>query len=141
MDVEDLVVVSPDPLAAMLAMQAASDVLSSASERFGQGDYEDAFAGARDSMRLVSSALLLRDGYVAATLDATLSYLQFRYEGMLPLEAWAEAERTLPAGPTLAGALAALLGRNKRIGREGTERALAAAESFFASARSLLGVR
>ncbi len=140
MDVEDLVVVSPDPLAAMLAMQAASDVLSSASERFGQGDYEDAFAGARDSMRLVSSALLLRDGYVAATLDATLSYLQFRYEGMLPLEAWAEAERTLPAGP-LAGALAALLGRNKRIGREGTERALAAAESFFASARSLLGVR
>jgi hypothetical protein len=141
MDGEDLAAGPANPLAAMLAMQTASDLLSSASQRLAAGDCAGAFTEARDAMRMVSSALLLRDGYMAGTLEASLSYLESRYSGLLPLEAWREAELTVAQGSTVTGRFAALLGRNKRIDRKSTEGALAAALSFLSSARALLGVR
>lgn len=138
---DDLVAGAPDPLTAMLAMQTASDLLTSASQRFAGGDYAAAFADARDAMRMASSAVLLRDGYIASTLEASLAYLESRYSGMLPLEAWKDAESALVQESTATGRLAALLGRNKRTDRESTKNALAAAGSFLSSARDIIGVQ
>jgi uncharacterized protein (UPF0332 family) len=142
MDGEDLVVSRPNPVGAVMALDAAADLLASAADKLAMGDYEGAFSDARNSMRLASSALLLRDGYVAVTLEATVSYLEERYTGMVPMESWMEMETAFPGETAgIMGRLLGALGKNKRIDRESTEQALAAARSFLRSARAILGVR
>ncbi len=142
MDGEDLVVSRPAPVAAVMALNTAAELLESAAEEFAREDYPSSFMDARNSMRLASSALLLRDGYVGVTLEATTSYLEARYAGMVPVETWKELETAFP-GET-AGIMSRFLGtlgRNKKIDRESTEQALAAANDFLRSVRAILGVR
>jgi uncharacterized protein (UPF0332 family) len=142
MNGEDLVVIRPNPVGAVMALDAAADLLASASDKLAREDYEGAFSDARNSMRLVSSALLLRDGYVAVTLEATTSYLEERYTGLVPVEPWREMETAFPGETAgIMGRLLSTLGKNKRIDLESTEQALATARSFLRSARTILGVR
>lgn len=139
---EGLVASQPDSVGAMLALLAASDMLESAGLRLGNGDYEAALIDARDSMRLASSAVLLQDGYVATTLEATVSYLEWRYAGLLPLGPWLQMETAFPGRSAgLMSRLASLLGKNKKPDKDNTGQVLATAGSFISSVRAILGVR
>ena len=136
---EDLVVMQPDPLGAIAVLGTASDLLESARGGFARGDYEAAFTDARDSMRISSSAILIRDGYVATTLDATVSYLEERYAGTLPLDSWEQMETAFPAETMgVMGRLIGSLGKNKKPDKENTEHALAVAGAFLSSARAIV---
>lgn len=141
MDDEDLVVSRPDPQGAMVALATAAGLLESAQSGFARRDYDSSFTDARDSIRLASSAILMRDGYVATSLDATTYYLDGRYAGMLPLDSWTEMETSFSGEAGMTSLLLRALGKNKKPDKENTEQALAVAGSFLTSVKSILGVR
>src|SRR4030042_4431011 len=83
----------PDPSSAIFALRAASDSLASASELYDRKDYQEAFERSRDAIRLVSSALMFRDGCICGTLEASAPSLLERYPGMFPVGEWERIER------------------------------------------------
>jgi len=140
MDGEDLVAGMPDPAGATAALATASDLLESARDCYARGDYATAFTDARDCMRMASSAILMRDGYVATTLEASVAYLESRYAGKVPVDSWERMETAFP-GETIGvmNALMSALGKSRKPDRENTGEALGAAERFLASARTIIG--
>ncbi|HSB47699.1 MAG TPA: hypothetical protein VLD37_06830 [Candidatus Bilamarchaeum sp.] len=133
-----LVPKKPDYASALIALNAATDLLESAREKMTHDDLPGALENSRDAIRLASSALLFRDGYVAGSLEDTASYLSKRYPGVFPLADWDTLEVAASGRVTLYKLLLSAMGKIKKDAREEAGRALTTAEAFISSARSEL---
>jgi len=138
---QEIVKADPDPARAFFAVSLAADTLQSARTRLLRNDYVGALDEAKNSMRLTSSALLFRDGYVATTFDSAASYLLSHYPGAVPVEEWRYFETAFP-GPSvgLMSQLIRVLGKEKKLDETEAGKAISTAEAFLRSAKSILGV-
>ena len=121
------------------AYELASERLELARRSFYDGDMQAALENSRDCMRLVSSAILFRDGYVTNDFDKTVRYLSKRYDSIFPLRDWERAEMTYLGSGGLYNMIMAAMGKPKKTDRELVGEALKAAERFFETARRELG--
>ena len=132
----------PDTVGAMLAIDAAIGILVSAKERLAHDDFEEAFLEAKHAMRMASSALLIRDGYLAASLDATVIYLSDKYPGMVPVGEWHEIEnRVTGEGPGLLNLVVRLMGKTRKVDEADARSAVMLAGRFIASVNRILEMR
>jgi uncharacterized protein (UPF0332 family) len=92
-DSSDLTRIEPSEENALIALSVSADLLNSASTRLGSGDYEGAMEDSRNSVRMAISSLLYKDGFVAATMEGMIYYLQKNYSGIFPLEDWQVMEK------------------------------------------------
>ncbi len=122
----------PNTMGATFAIGAALDMLNSARERFEHREYKQSFAESKDAIRMAASALLLRDGYVASTMEATVNYLSEKYPDKLPVEEWQDMENFLTGnGHGLLNLLLKLLGKQRETSEEEARAVLAIAEKFL----------
>lgn len=132
----------PDTVGAMLAIDAALGILASAKERLGRDDYGEAFLEAKHAMRMASSALLIRDGYLAASLDATVLYISDKYPDRVPVEQWREIEsRVTGEGPGLLNLVIRLMGKVKEPDEADARSAVMLAGRFIASVNAIMEMR
>jgi hypothetical protein len=125
----------PDMASALFALELASGMLDSARERFARQDYNGAFEESRNAVRMASSAILFRDGYVSDNLESTVSYLLQRYPGAFPVEGWQGLEDIpLEDTPGLFNMVLSAVGRLKKAGEQEASEALALAAAFVESA-------
>lgn len=131
----------PDRASAAFALAAASELLTLARVRLGRKDFSGSFEESRNAIRMASSAILFRDGYVADSFDSTLLYLLKHYPGMLPLDDWQRLEQ-IPAydTPGLYNMLLSAMGKLKKTGEQEAKQAVVVAEAFIASARAEMGL-
>jgi hypothetical protein len=133
---------NPDTTGARFAANAALDILAMARERLNNRDYQGAFRESKDAIRMASSALLLRDGYVASTFEATIRYIEERHSGQLPIEEWQYLENMLTGeGPGLLNLIVRFAGKNKKTGKQEASQAMAIAERFVASVMAIIELR
>lgn len=128
----------PDYGSAIVAISAASDLLALAREKLAREDAEGAMEGSRDAIRLASSAILFRDGYVSGSLEDTADYIAKKYPGLFPIEGWERIEIASSPRVTLYKMFLSAMGKIKKPGRESAEEAIITAETFIESARSEL---
>jgi hypothetical protein len=136
--VSSLVPKKPDYASALIALNAASDLLESARERMGHEDPQGALENSRDAIRLASSAILFRDGYVAGSLEDTANYISKRYPGVFPLSDWDVIEVAASGHVSLYKLLLLAMGKIKKNDKDDASKAITTAEAFIASARSEL---
>lgn len=128
---------TPDMQTALQAIQAASDLIDTASVSLEQGDHLAAFNSSRDAMRIAASALLFKDGYVVESLDATTEYLRKRYPDSFRFREWHWVETTVTGhGPGLLNMLIKATGNE--TGEREAKRALDIAISFIEKAKELV---
>jgi len=133
---------NPDTTGARFAANAALDLLAMARERLDNRDYVEAFRGSKDAIRMASSALLLNDGYVASTFEATLRCIEERHSGQLPIDEWQYLENMLTGeGPGLLNLIVRLAGKNMKTGKHEASQAIAIAERFVASVMAIIELR
>jgi len=126
-----------DPASAIFALKMASETLDVANEMYSRNDYNESFERSRDAIRLVSSALMFRDGYVSDTLEGSIAYLLERYPGMFPVEAWERIESfQSDHGTGILAFILRILGKVNKAGAQEAKDALRAASSFVDSARA-----
>ena len=141
-DITELARKEPDRTRAVFAINAASHILDVARERFYCRDYRGAFQESKNAIRMASSALLFRDGYIASTLDATLMHMEENYLNQLPIEEWQSLESMITGvGPGLLNLIIRLTGKDKKTGRAEAGMALMVAERFLASTDALMVLR
>jgi len=129
----------PDPAGAMFALKMASEHLSSASILFSKKEFHGAFESSRNAIRLASSAVMVRDGYISGTLEGTVGYLLQRYPGAFPVERWEHVESVrIDAGNGIYSMILGSLGKLKKAGEQDASEALAIASSFLETARAEL---
>ena len=130
----------PDMASAVFALERASYMLESARERFGRRDYPGAFEESRNAIRMASSAMLFRDGYVSENLETTVSYLVQRYPGAFPVEEWQRLEDVpMEDTPGLYNMILGAMGKIKKTGEQEAMEAMALADAFIGSARAEMG--
>lgn len=135
----DFAKIEPDKTSALFALDLASEALLSARERFFRGEYRVSLEESRNAMRLASSALMFRDGYVGGSLDAAVFYISRRYPGMFPVEAWESVERIpVEDTPGLYNMVLSALGRLRKAGEKEARDAIVIAEMFLESAKQVL---
>lgn len=121
----------------MFALRMASETLEAANDLYSRKDYNEAFERSRDAIRLVSSALMFRDGYLSDTLEGSTTYLLERYPGMFPVDAWERIERfQTDHGTGILAFIFRILGKVNKAGAQEAKDALKAAASFVESARA-----
>jgi HEPN domain-containing protein len=130
---------APDAASAAHAFDLAADMLSLAKELFSEGDLQAALQHSRDSMRLASSAILFRDGYVTDDFDKTVRYLSRRYDSIFPLRDWERVEMTYLGTGGLYNMILKAMGKQRKSDREMVAEALSIAERFVETARMELG--
>ncbi|MFH0737643.1 MAG: hypothetical protein V1827_03750 [Candidatus Micrarchaeota archaeon] len=129
----------PDPAGAIFALKIAAEHLSSASASFSSKEFHIAFESSKNAIRLASSAVMARDGYISGTLDGTIGYLLQRYPGAFPLERWEHVESLrIDSGSGLYVMLMGSLGKLKKAGEQDAKEALAIASAFLETARAEL---
>ncbi|MCI0503388.1 hypothetical protein L0Y65_01605 [Candidatus Micrarchaeota archaeon] len=134
-------IVSPDRISAMNALALASDLLASAQERYARNDFSGAFEDSLNSVRAASAALLMQDGYVGDSLDATTAFLQKRYPGIFPVEEWLRLENTpIENGPGLYNMIFSAMGKFKKSREQVARQAIRVAGVFISAAQSEMGL-
>jgi hypothetical protein len=121
------------------AMALAGDLLSAAKERYSSGDLQSALEGSRDAIRVASSAILFRDGYITDDFDKTVRYLSRRYDGLFPLRDWERVEMTYLGEGGVYNMLLRMMGMRRRSDSEMVRAALDVAERFIETTRRELG--
>ena len=127
-----------DLASAVLALDLASSLLDIARERFLRGDYHGSLEQSRDAIRVASSAMLFKDGYISASFESTLNYFLKNYPGAFPLDEW----RGLETAYTQYGLFSMImkaLRKEKKAGEDEASAAIAAASAFINSARARMG--
>lgn len=132
----------PDFATALLASNLASEMLNSAREKYSKKTYDDTIIESRNAIRAAASAVLISDGYVASTFEATMKYLKRYYHTALPLDEWTEVEKNpVNENKGVMYVILKLLGRIKETDKKQAEKALMAAENFLTSARMIMEER
>jgi len=124
---------------AVLALDLASSLLDVARERFLQGDYHGSLEQSRDAIRVASSAILFKDGYVSASFESTLNYFLKNYPGAFPLDEWRELE-TAYTEYGLFSMIMKALKKEKKAGEDEANAAIAAASAFITCAKARMGL-
>lgn len=136
----EFVSVLPDLAGAILATHIASEMLASAKEKYESMTYSDSFSDSRNAMRIAASAVLLRDGYVASTFEASYEYLSYHYKDRLSLASWYSMERTLWAdGQGLICRLLQAVGLIKKMDKKQAKEAITTADKFLHSVSKIVG--
>ncbi len=125
----------PDPSSASYAADLAESVLLEAKDAFALGDYNLALSQAKDAIRLASSAVMFRDGYITDDFDKTVVYLSKRYGPAFPIKGWEKVEMTYLGGGGLYNAILRALGRKVLSDQELVSEAISVAETFIAASR------
>jgi uncharacterized protein (UPF0332 family) len=132
----DIVSIRPDLAGAVFAISIASEMLNNARERFARSDYTGALEESRNSMRMASSALLLKNGHMAGSFEATAAYLSRCYPGRFPLRTWYRAETTvIHKQGGLYGMLAGAIGKATKNLQQDANDAINAADGFLDAVR------
>ncbi len=136
----DIVRIEPDLAGAVLAVHLASQMLDKARENLSRKDYLGALEESRNAMRIASSALMLRDGNMAGSLEATMAYLSSSYPGRFPLRSWYVAETAMVSkGGGLYGTFLGVIGRAAKSLEQEANDAINAADLFLDSVRMEMG--
>ena len=108
-DIEDY---SSDPLAAIRAVNAASEMLLSASNMMSEKNYAQSIEYSKGAIRLAASALLFHNKKISRTFDSTVSFIRTHYPDKFPLEDWDKIERMITgAGSGLLNAIVRAFGK------------------------------
>lgn len=144
--VDDLIQIEPNRENALFALTMSADLLISAKQKFENKEYLNTIDDAKNCIRVAVSALLYNDGYVAASIDSSVYYLEKNYSGLFPLNDWKIIEAIKP--DEIGGLFEILI---KKLGREKEDKAktfgddqsnakvaISSAEKFVTSVRYLL---
>jgi uncharacterized protein (UPF0332 family) len=137
---QEFVKIAPDVTRAVFATELASEILQSARDKFDREVFEDAYHESRSSIRAAASAVLIKDGYVATSFEATYKYLSRNYPGKLSLGDWESLEKdSWVEERGLMYHLLSAIGIIKKTDKQQAKQALAAAEEFLSSVDMILG--
>ncbi|MFH1394460.1 MAG: hypothetical protein ABII71_03685 [Candidatus Micrarchaeota archaeon] len=92
----DIARTTPDDENALFALAIAADLYESAKSRLESGDSRGSLSDSKNCIRMAASALLYKDGYMAASLETTIYYLEKNYSGMFPVQDWKIIEELQP---------------------------------------------
>jgi uncharacterized protein (UPF0332 family) len=138
----DFTQIPPDLAGAAMAAELALEILESARGKLDTESYEDAYDGSRDSIRTAASALLMKDGYVASTFEATHSYISKHYPGRIHLGPWESMEKNSWGGNKgILYQLLKIIGIIKKTDEQQAKQAITAAEEFLATVNNIIGRR
>ncbi len=131
---------SPDRSSALRAIEVASDMISHASSGLKEKKYLETFNHSRDAMRFAASAILLKDGKSADTLDETMLYLKKAYPNDIPIEGWSAIEsQIIGSDPGLLNLIIRLIGKiNKKSAEDDARYALATAIDFLENVKRMV---
>jgi len=133
---EDIAITEPDLAGAVFAIDLALRMLERAREQFARKNYLAALEESRNSIRMASSAIMLRNGHMAGNLDAAIAYLSRYYPGRFPLHGWQKTEAMAASRKGgLYGMLAAVVGSATRDLEGEAVGAIGTAESFLDAVR------
>lgn len=136
----EFVQVLPDLAGAILATHIASEMLVSAREKYGSRTYEDSVSDSRDAIRIAASAVLLKDGYVASTFEATYDYLLRHYKDRLSLTPWHSMEKSSWGdGHGIIYRILKVIGIIREVDKKQAKEAIATAEKFLHSVSQMVG--
>jgi UTP-glucose-1-phosphate uridylyltransferase len=131
----------PDRARAAGALSLASGMLAAAGESLQAGDFAHAVEESRNAIRMASYAVLLGDGVVVGTLEATTAALSSRHPGVFPLGEWAALEEAaVVETPGLYNMILTAMGMVKKTGEQEAREAIRVAGMFVTSAQSEMGL-
>ncbi len=123
---------------AVHAMSFAADMLEAAKERLSAGDLQGALDNSRDAIRIASSAVLFRDGYITDDFDKTIRYFSRRYDSMFPLRDWERVEMTYLGSGGLYNMILKAAGARLKSDEDKAREAVLVAERFIETTRKEL---
>lgn len=130
----------PDFASAVLALDLASSMLDEAKERFARGDFAGSMEESRNAVRVATSAILYKDGFVSDSFESTLNHLLKNYPGAFPLDEWRRMESNAPdRGYGLYHMMLQALKMAKKADEDAASKAIATADMFINSARAEMG--
>jgi len=130
----------PDFASAVLALDLASNMLDQAKEKFERGDFAGSMEDSRNAVRVATSAILFKDGFVSDSFESTLNHLLKNYPGAFPLEEWRKLEISAPEnGYGLYHMMVVALRMVKKADEDEAGKAIAIAAMFINSARAEMG--
>lgn len=128
--------IEAEPERAIYAISIAHDLLLSAQENASKSSFEEAIIESRDSMRIASSAILFRDGYIANDLESSCAYLKKKYGEVMPVDEWRLVEGMVRSGPI--DQLVSKLGFGKTNREDQAKKAINAADRFVSASGVIL---
>ncbi len=130
----------PDRSSALQAIDVASNMIKHASNGLQEQKYLETFNNSRDAMRFAASAILLKDGKSADTLDETMLYLKKHYPNDIPIEGWSAIEsQIIGSDPGLLNLIIRLIGKIKKTSAEDDARyALNTAIEFLQNVKRMV---
>lgn len=133
--------INPDIAKAAFALELALNMLDVAKEKLDNGDDVAAFEEARNSIRVVSSAILFRDGCIIYDFEETSSYLCRTYPYIFNIREWKHIESIdLATGPGLYNVLLKLVRKIINIEKHESKQAILLAWQFLDSAHAVIGI-
>jgi hypothetical protein len=128
--------IGPEPERAIYALSVAAQLLEEARIQSGESASVETVIKARDSMRIACSAILFKDGYVAADFDSSVAYLRSKYGEKVPINEWRDIELMAKGSPL--ERITNFLGLAKNQGQENAKKALEAAGRFLEASSTLI---
>ena len=136
----ELTQIAPDPVGAMLAVSLASDMLDSARENLYKNEFDQTMENSLHSIRAAASAILLKQGCIASTFEATHSFLYSNFPHELALDSWEFMEKSsFGTNRGMAYFLFKAIGIIKKTDEQQAKQAIKTAEKFLASVQDILG--
>ena len=136
----ELVHIAPDPVGAMLAVSLASDMLDSARENLYKNDFDQTMENSLHSIRAAASAILLKQGHIASTFEATYGFLYSNFPHELSLDSWKSLETSsFGTNRGMAYSIFKTIGIIKKTDEQQAKQALKTAEKFLDSVQDILG--
>jgi hypothetical protein len=128
--------IEAEPERAVYAISVANELLLSAQKKASKSSFEEAIIESRDSMRIASSAILFRDGYIANDLESSCIYLKKKYGDVVPVDEWRFVESMVQSSPI--DSLVSKLGFGKTNREDQAKKAINAADRFISASGILL---
>lgn len=128
--------IDAEPDRAIYALSIAAELLQSAQDNASDSSFEEAIIQSRDSIRMASSAILFKDGFVATDLESSCTYLKKKYSKAIPVDEWRHVETLANSGPF--DRLVGLFGIGKGRLEKNAKEALEAANRFLSASTFLL---
>jgi len=135
-----VVKIKPEPSKAIFAVEAASDLLEAARSEIRQKKFDEAYEDARNAIRLASAGIMYNEGYIASTSEGAYGYIERKGDRRMA-EEWKDVEMKAPQNRGLIDKILEFLRLKKgaeTTNELGARKALAVAETFVKSARSLV---
>jgi len=122
---------------AQFALVTAAELLVEAKEKADDLKFGEALMLSRDAIRMASSAILFKDGLVAADFDSSYSYLTATYGDKIPIAEWKAVESL--SRSSIVDRISAALGLGKKGPENNAKKAIESATRFIEAAGALVG--